>query len=229
MSLTAAFAEVGARAGYPQITVPAGYDATVRRPVSISFTGTAGDDAKLLGFAYAYERAAQIRRPPSEINPQTWHCVAPIVYIPRTCGPGEASVPDGPVVTEPVGGNVPATLSLTLGGPVSFGGLEPGVAKEYTASTTASVISSAADALLSVADPSDVARGRLVNGPFALAAPLRINDAAVGSFTPLRSWTAPVSNDLVTLTFRQSIGAAEPLRTGTYAKTLTFTLSTTSP
>jgi amidase len=233
MSPTATFAEVGARAGYPQITVPAGYDATIRRPVAISFTGTAGDDAKLLGFAYAYERAAQIRRPPSEINPQTWHCVAPIVYIPRTCGPGEASVPDGPVVTEPVGGDVPATLTLTLGGVggdvVSFGPFTPGVGKEYTAATTATVTSSAADALLSVADPSSTARGHLVNGSFALVAPLEINGAAVGIFTPLKSWAAPVADEQVPLTFRQVIGATEPLRTGTYAKTLTFTLSTTAP
>ena len=33
----------------------------------------------------------------------------------------------------------------------------------------------------------------------------------------------------MTVPFRQSIGANEPLRTGTYAKTLTFTLSTTQP
>ena len=31
------------------------------------------------------------------------------------------------------------------------------------------------------------------------------------------------------IAFSQSIGANEPLRTGTYSKTLTFTLSTTSP
>ena len=29
--------------------------------------------------------------------------------------------------------------------------------------------------------------------------------------------------------FKQSIAANEPLRTGTYSKTLTFTLSTTTP
>jgi hypothetical protein len=69
----------------------------------------------------------------------------------------------------------------------------------------------------------------LVNGSFALAQPLEINGAAVGIFTPLKSWAAPVANEQVPLTFRQSIGAAEPLRTGTYAKTLTFTLSTTTP
>jgi amidase len=83
LSLTATFAEVGARAGYPQLTIPAGYDPTARRPQAISFTGTAGDDAKLLGFGYAFERAALVRQTPSEVMPQTWHCVAPIVYQPR--------------------------------------------------------------------------------------------------------------------------------------------------
>ena len=31
------------------------------------------------------------------------------------------------------------------------------------------------------------------------------------------------------MTFSQAIGANEPLRTGSYSKTLTFTLSTTTP
>ena len=39
--------------------------------------------------------------------------------------------------TAPVGGMVPATLALTLGAPASFGAFTPGVAREYTASTTA--------------------------------------------------------------------------------------------
>jgi hypothetical protein len=38
-----------------------------------------------------------------------------------------------------------------------------------------------------------------------------------------------VSNATAALTFRQHIGAADPLRTGSYSKTLTFTLSTTNP
>ena len=33
----------------------------------------------------------------------------------------------------------------------------------------------------------------------------------------------------MTVAFKQSVGASEPLRTGAYAKTLTFTLSTTNP
>ena len=43
------------------------------------------------------------------------------------------------------------------------------------------------------------------------------------------TWTAPVANDPVTITFKQAINANDALRTGTYSKTLTFTLSTTNP
>ena len=43
------------------------------------------------------------------------------------------------------------------------------------------------------------------------------------------AWTAPVSNDPVTITFKQHIDANDALRTGGYSKTLTFTLSTTTP
>ena len=56
--------------------------------------------------------------------------------------------------------------------------------------------------------------------------------AAVGgsaSPTALLSYPGPVSNDTVTLAFRQQIGANDALRTGAYSKTLTFTLSTTTP
>jgi len=38
-----------------------------------------------------------------------------------------------------------------------------------------------------------------------------------------------VSNDPVTITFKQAIGSGDALRTGTYSRTLTFTLSTTTP
>ena len=43
------------------------------------------------------------------------------------------------------------------------------------------------------------------------------------------SYAAPVANDAVTVSFQQAIGATDALRTGAYSKTLTFTLSTTSP
>jgi hypothetical protein len=121
-----------------------------------------------------------------------------------------------------VGGSVPATLALTLGAPATFGAFTPGVAKSYTATTTATIISSAGDATLSVADPSPTSPGRLVNGVFALTSPL-------GGLGTIKTWAAPTSNESVPVTFTQSIAANEPLRTGTYSKTLTFTLSTTTP
>jgi hypothetical protein len=138
-----------------------------------------------------------------------------------------------------VGGTVPATLSLTLGTPATFGAFAPGVAREYDASTTANVISTAGNATLSVGDPDTVATGRLVNGAFSLPQPLRAaatSPAGTGSaFAPVTASTSlltfagPVSNDPATVAFKQAIGAGDALRTGTYSKTLTFTLSTTNP
>jgi glycerophosphoryl diester phosphodiesterase len=141
-----------------------------------------------------------------------------------------------------VGGSVGATLSLTLGTTAGFGAFVPGLAKDYTASTTATVVSSAGNAALTIADPSATATGKLVNGTFALAQPLMVGATSAagtaaatapvgGSAAPttLLNYAAPVSNDAVTVNFKQSIGAADALRTGQYAKTLTLTLATTAP
>jgi hypothetical protein len=121
------------------------------------------------------------------------------------------------IETGTVGGTVPATLALTLGAPASFGAFVPGVANDYTTQTTANVVSTAGDATLSVSDP-----GHLSNGSFSLPDPLQVTLSK-------SSWTAPVSNDVVNVAFKQHINANDALRTGTYSKTLTFTLSTTTP
>ena len=126
-----------------------------------------------------------------------------------------------------VGGNVPATLTLALGEPATFPAFVPGVANTYETSTTARIVSTAGDAALTVLDPSPTATGRLVNGSFSLAQPLLAANAPLPSV--VKTWGGPTSNESVTVPFKQSIGANEPLRTGTYAKTLTFTLSTTQP
>jgi hypothetical protein len=144
--------------------------------------------------------------------------------------------------TGTVGGNVPATLSLSLGPAAQFGALAPGVGATYDASTTANVISSAGDALLSVSDPSSQNTGHLVNGSFFLPQPLQARARNATTTSPpynnvgssasplnLLAWDAPVSNDAVTLEFRQVVNANDALRTGTYSKALTFTLSTTQP
>jgi enterochelin esterase-like enzyme len=116
-----------------------------------------------------------------------------------------------------IAGSVPATLSLTLGTPAAFAPFIPGTDATYTAQTTANVISTAGDAALTVSDP-----GVLTNGAFALAEPLRVEFSKA-------AWPAPVSNDPVTITFKQHISTTQALRTGTYSRTLTFTLSTTTP
>jgi hypothetical protein len=116
-----------------------------------------------------------------------------------------------------VGGTVPPTLSLTLGGPVSLGSFLPGVAHVYEASTTADVVSTAGDATLTWSGPN-----HLANGTFTLAQPLEVTGLP-------KTWSAPVSHEIVPIGFRQPIGANDPLRTGTYATTLTYTLSTTNP
>jgi hypothetical protein len=116
-----------------------------------------------------------------------------------------------------VSGTVPATLSLTLGPPASFGAFTPGIDHDYSAATAADVVSTAGDAALSVSDP-----GHLANGAFELPSPLQVLGVP-------RTWSAPVSHDTFSIGFAQHIGATDALRTGTYSRTLTFTLSTTTP
>jgi hypothetical protein len=182
-------------------------------------------------------------------NVRSGTCAAPNAAVERGnvdwCGPNSGASPAEPVgsvvdkvtirrmatqTDASVGGTVAPTLGLTLGAPASFGGFTPGLAKDYTASTTATVVSTAGDATLTAADPSSTAPGRLVNTSnptFALASPLQVAGTPLPS--TVKTYAAPVSNDTVTVDFKQSIAADEPLRTGSYAKTLTFTLSTTNP
>ncbi|MBS0582442.1 MAG: amidase [Proteobacteria bacterium] len=49
-------------AGYPAISVPMGF--VHELPVGITFFGAAWSEAKLIGYAYAFERATRARRPP---------------------------------------------------------------------------------------------------------------------------------------------------------------------
>jgi len=74
------------------------------------------------------------------------------------------------VKQQSVGGTVPATLALTVGGPASFGAFTPGIAKTYDATTTADVISTAGDATLSVSGAN-----HLTNGPFTMPQPFTVD------------------------------------------------------
>ena len=58
-------------AGYPLITVPAGFVARgedVELPVGLTFMGRAWSEAALVRLAYAFERATQRRRPPDLLS-----------------------------------------------------------------------------------------------------------------------------------------------------------------
>ena len=81
-----------------------------------------------------------------------------------------------------------------------------------------------------------------MNGSFALPQKLQASASSIGGTaaaggavggsaapTTLLNYGGPVSNDNVTIKFKQTIGANDALRTGAYSKTLTFTLSTTTP
>lgn len=68
ISPNSTYVNVGASAGYPTITVPAGYTGNGRNPINLSFLGTAWDEPELLRFAYAYEQKSMRRVPPTFVN-----------------------------------------------------------------------------------------------------------------------------------------------------------------
>lgn len=56
-------AAIAAKAGYPSITVPAGYSPD-GEPLGLTFTARAFEEAALIRWAYAYEQGTSHRRPP---------------------------------------------------------------------------------------------------------------------------------------------------------------------
>jgi PKD repeat protein len=141
-----------------------------------------------------------------------------------------------------VGGLVPGTMTLNITGSANFGLFTPGVTRDYTASLAATATSTASAAELTVRDESTQSRGHLVNGTDALdqAVQVRATDAATpdAAYAPvpetaarlrLMAFPAPMSNHQLTIGFKQSIAASEALKIGAYGKTLTFTLSPTTP
>lgn len=63
------FSTPAAVAGYPHITVPAGYSYGL--PVGLSFFGRAYSEPVLIKLAYAYEQASKLRRPPQFLSSVT--------------------------------------------------------------------------------------------------------------------------------------------------------------
>jgi amidase len=241
------------RAGYPVLTIPAGFGTggSGRNPIGVNFIGTAFTEDKVLAAGYAYEQASNVRAtggPPSYTNPSMWRCVPYSTFFsPHHCHPGDletgaaAAGPTAFPVAASVGGAVAPTLALSLSSATtSLGRFVPGTAADYMSTVTASLTSTGGDATLSVLDPSSTSPGHLVNGAYSLDSPLQVratrSGGPVSPFAPLGAgtlallgYTAPVSNDAVTIGFKQPISATEALRTGSYSKTLLFTASTLSP
>ncbi|HEY1687296.1 MAG TPA: hypothetical protein VGF95_00360 [Solirubrobacteraceae bacterium] len=164
-------------------------------------------------------------------------------YAPASTVKQSLTVTDSRSSEENVGGEVPSTLALSVGsGSSSLGQFVPGASRAYTTTLAAKVTSSAGNATLSAYDPSSTDTGHLVNGSYELGKPLEIRAAdpadksgvfapigSTGSPLTLLSYAGPVSNDPVTIGFKQAIEANEALRTGSYGKTIVLTLSTTNP
>ncbi|WP_028057219.1 M14 family metallopeptidase [Candidatus Solirubrobacter pratensis] len=223
------------------VNIPEGAVYTQGRPVQLMFS--CADDQGGSGVASCVGSTA------SGSNLPTGTAGMQVLTITATDNVGNVFVKtvnyrvlDATNVNGSTAGTVPATLALTLGGPASFGSFTAGIDNDYTASSTATVVSTAGDAMLSIADPSSTNTGQLVNGTFALPSKLTVSAASAGTTaaaggavggssapTTLSTWNRPVSNDVVTVTFKQHVGRTDALRTGNYAKTLTFTLSTTTP
>ncbi len=155
-----------------------------------------------------------------------------------------------PNVPTTVSGNVPSTLAVSVGTTApNLGAFVAGLTQTYTTALGATVTTTAATSTFTAADTSTQSPGHLVNttasgGPYALAKGLQVDatdssgstsgggtysDLSLTNPATLLTFGAPVANDPVTIGFRQPIGATDPLRTGTYTKTITFTLSTNTP
>lgn len=70
-------ANIAARAGYPSVILPAGYQEN-GAPYGVTFSGDAYSEPDLLGFAYAFEQATLFRRSPESVPPLAGESVSAV-------------------------------------------------------------------------------------------------------------------------------------------------------
>ncbi len=147
----------------------------------------------------------------------------------------------------PVGvhGEVPFTQTLTsYCTEVNLGHFIPAEAKTYTNTCNVTATDTDAASRLTAEDASATDTGHLVQGTYDLPDPLEVQAAAeergittgaqtlatsLGHPQTLLNFAEPFADNLLTVKFTQKIGKKDPLHTGVYAKTITLTLSTTTP
>jgi hypothetical protein len=147
----------------------------------------------------------------------------------------------------PVGvhGEVPFTQTLTsYCTEVNLGHFIPAEAKTYTNTCNVTATDTDAASRLTAEDASATDTGHLVQGIYELPDPLEVQAAAeergittgaqtlatsLGHPQTLLNFAEPFADNLLTVKFTQKIGKKDPLHTGVYAKTITLTLSTTTP
>jgi HYR domain-containing protein len=168
------------------------------------------------------------------------------VSAPATSEPSAVVEASVGIVVE---GKVPFTQTLaTTCSPVVLGSFLPGKTQEYHNTCGLKATSTAAESKLVAEDASATDTGHLVQAythgafkeTYELPEPLEskaistqggIGGALTSLVAPttLLTYAKPFSEDEMTVTFNQKIGLHDHLHTGTYAKTITLTLSTTTP
>jgi PKD repeat protein len=233
----------------PTVSVTASPNEGVNTTTPVQFTATASDpDGDTLTYAWDFgDGNTSDQQNPTHTFTQPGTYTVTVTVSDGRGGTATASIEISVTLTSvstegTVGGTVDLMLALSLQGSATFAPFTPGVEGTYDATSTAVVTSTAGDAQLTVADPDDVNTGKLVNGSYVLEQPLQARatneDNPNTAFAPVTGTSNPLvlltynratAGNQVTIGFRQSIGAGETLRAGSYSKTLTFTLSTTTP
>ena len=113
---------VADRAGYPVLTVPAGYGTGSNggNPQSVVFIGAKFGEARLLNAGYAFEQATKVRKAPSVTNPSMFRCiVGSAFYTNEKCNPGDggqefafAALDPAPVTPTPAAPDAPAAPAV---------------------------------------------------------------------------------------------------------------------
>lgn len=164
----------------------------------------------------------------------------------RTIGGAVAAAALGTAAVAAPAASADPSFSVSVGSPPALGPFVPGESADYSTTAVATVLSSAATAVLTIQDVgAGGTPGTLLNAAAgaSLPQPLQVSAASTAAgatgtpFGPLSSavrtlvtYDAPVMTpDNVAIGFRQHIAATDPLRSGTYATSLLVTLATTVP